>query len=181
MSQLCFYNGNGKTMTLGNLYISQIGFSRRAWINAHEDHYKNNGRVRHETVEIQIGPLMNIQVHSYQSKEMKDRTSDESQVGGLDHFDIYIFRNCEMIDGKPFEQITSEMLMRDNKDGKIRGLNEDSREDFIYNFFSDNPSKKGELIDHRLAIEILYNICVQEILYKNGKSEVLTFNLEELI
>ena len=35
---------NGKTITTGNLYISQIGFSRRAWIIPHDDHYKNNGR-----------------------------------------------------------------------------------------------------------------------------------------
>ena len=180
-SQFCFYNTNGKIMTLGNLYISQNGFSRRAWINAHEDHYKNNGRVRHETVDIEIGPLMDIQVHSYQSKEIKDRTNEESQIGGLDHFDICIFRNSEMIGGKPFEKITSESLMKASKDARIRGLNEDSREDFIYNFFSNNPSEKGELKDHRFAIEILYNICVQEILYKNGKSEAINFSLTGLI
>lgn len=180
-SQFCFSNGNGKTMCLGNLYISQLGFSRRAWIKPHEDHYKNNGRVRHETVDIELGPFMDIQVHSYQSKEIKDRANDESIVGGLDHFDIYIFRNSEMIGGNPFEVITSETLMSDNKDGNIRGLNEDSREEFIFNFFSKTHSEKGELKDHRLAIEILYHICVQEILYKNGKNETLTFSLNNLI
>ncbi len=181
VSQFSFYNENGKTITTGNLYISQIGFSRRAWIIPHDDHYKNNGRVRHETVDIEIGPLMDIQVHSYQSKEIKDRTVDESEVGGLDNFDICIFRNFELIGGVPFEKITSETLMRHNGDEVIRGLNEDSREDFIYNFFSSSPSTKGELEGHRLAIEILYNICVQEILYKNGESETLTFSVDKLI
>lgn len=180
-SQFCFRNENGKNMCLGNLYISQIGFSRRAWIKPHEDHYKNNGRVRHETVEIELGPFMSIKVHSYQSKEIKDRTSEEFQVGGLDHFDINIYRNSEMIGGEHFELITSKTLMKENKDGKMRGLNEDSREDFIFNFFCESPSEKGELKDHRLAIEILYHICVQEILYKNGEDEILTFDLKELI
>lgn len=181
ISQFCFSNEDGKTICLGILHISQQGFSRRAWIKAHEDHYKNNGRVRHETVDIALGPFMDIQVHSYQSKEIKDRTNEEFRVGGIDHFDIYIFRNSEIIGGKPFEVITSEALMRDNKDEKLKGLNEDSREDFIFNFFSKAPSEKGELKDHRLAIEILYNICVQEILYKNGKNETLTFSLNDLI
>ncbi len=180
-SQICFSNDNGKNMTLGNLAISQIGFSRRAWINSHEDHYKNNGRVRHETVEIEIGPLMCIQVHSYQSKEIKDRSIDESEIGGLDHFDICIYRDSEMIGGEPFEKITSEMLMKDQKDFGIKGLNEDSREDFIYNFFSNKPSSKGELKDHRLAIEILYYICMQEIGYRNGETRVDTFDVSQLI
>lgn len=180
-SQICFTNGAGKYMTLGNLAISQIGFSRRAWINAHEDHYKNNGRVRHEAVEIEIGPLMCIQVHSYQSKEIKDRSFDESEIGGLDHFDICIYRNSELIGDKPFEKITSEMLMKDQADVGIKGLNEDSREDFIYNFFSDVPTSKGELIDHRLAIEILYYICKQEIDYRNGVMVCDTFDVFNLM
>lgn len=179
-SQICFTNGDGKCMTLGNLSISQIGFSRRAWINAHEDHYKNNGRVRHETVEIEIGPLMCIQVHSYQSKEIKDRSLYESEIGGLDHFDICIYRNSELIGGKPFEKITSEMLMKNQADIGIKGLNEDSREDFIYNFFSNAPTSKGELIDHRLAIEILYYICKQEIDYRNGVMVSDTFDISKL-
>lgn len=179
-SQICFMNENGKCMTLGNLGISQIGFSRRAWIKAHEDHYKNNGRVRHESVEIEIGPLMCIQVHSYQSKEIKDRSFDESEIGGLDHFDICIYRNSEIIGGKPFEKITSEMLMKKRADIVIRGLNEDSREDFIYNFFSDVPTSKGELYDHRLAIEILYHICKQEINYRNGVMMSDTFDISKL-
>lgn len=180
-SQFCFSNGCGKSMCLGNLYISQLGFSRRAWFKPHEDHYKNNGRVRHETVDIELGPFMDLQVHSYQSKEIKDRTNDESCAGGLDHFDIYIFKNSEMIGGKPFEVITSDALMSDNEDEKLKGLNEDARESFILNFFSKTHSEKGELKEHRLAMEILYHICVQEILYKHGKNETLTFDLNELI
>ena len=86
-----------------------------------------------------------------------------------------------MIGGEPFEKITSEMLMKDQKDFGIKGLNEDSREDFIYNFFSSKPSSKGELKDHRLEIELLYYICMQEIGYRNGETRVDTFDVSQLI
>ena len=85
-----------------------------------------------------------------------------------------------MIGGEPFEKITSEMLMKKQADIGIKGLNEDSREDFIYNFFSDVPTSKGELYDHRLAIEILYHICKQEIDCRNGVRVSDTFDISKL-
>ena len=71
--------------------------------------------------------------------------------------------------------------MNDNSDKVIRGLNEDSREDFIYNFFSSNYTSKGELESHSLGIEMLHKICVQEIMYKNGEAEIITFDVSKLI
>ena len=70
------------------------------------DFYKKNGRIRHERINIQVGPLMNIQIHSYQSKEIKDRLDNkiEEQIGGLEHFDIDIYRNVDIIGGKPYEK-----------------------------------------------------------------------------
>lgn len=50
---------------------------------------KGNGRVRHETLSLQMGPLMNIQVHSYQAYEIKERKNqsiDHQAHGGLEHF-----------------------------------------------------------------------------------------------
>ena len=89
---LTFYNNSGFTITTASLNLLHNGVSRRAWIET-RDFYKQNGRIRHERVNIEIGHLMNIQVHSYQSKEISERTSNEENVGGLEHFDIYIFRN----------------------------------------------------------------------------------------
>lgn len=180
-SHISYQNADGRNLMLGSLYISQIGFSRRAWILAHEDHYKNNGRVRHESVDIEIGPLANIKIESYQSKELKDRADKEDDIGGLDHFDIYVFKNAELIGGVPFIKISSKEFMNDNSDKVIRGLNEDSREDFIYNFFSSNYTSKGELESHSLGIEMLHKICVQEIMYKNGEAEIITFDVSKLI
>ena len=72
-----------------------------------KDFYKSNGRIRHERINIEIGHLLNIQVHSYQSKQISDRINDicETETGGLEHFDIDIYRNVDIIGGKPFERI----------------------------------------------------------------------------
>ena len=88
---LTFYNNSGFTITTASLNLLHNGVSRRAWIET-RDFYKQNGRIRHERVNIEIGHLMNIQVHSYQSKEISERTSNEENVGGLEHFDIYILQ-----------------------------------------------------------------------------------------
>jgi len=114
-SLIQFKKGNN-VITSCNLNLLQNGFSRRSWTDLPQDTYKSNGRVRHERINIQVGPLMNIQVHSYQSKEIKDRNKDIcNEIGAVEHFDIYIFKNIDILGGKPFEKITIEDLMHNNK------------------------------------------------------------------
>ena len=150
---LTFYNNSGFTTTTASLNLLHNGVSRRAWIET-RDFYKQNGRIRHERVNIEIGHLMNIQVHSYQSKEISERTSNEENVGGLEHFDIYIFRN-PIIGGLPFEEIHLGDLYTEKEKKEFLGYNELSRELFLDNFFKGNTCK-GDIKDQALAIEILY-------------------------
>lgn len=151
-------------------------FSRRTWHQSNEDAYKNNGRVRDESVNIQLGPLMNIQIHSYQSKEIKDRTYKETDTGGLEHFDIDIFRNSELIGGKPFERIKLKDIVK-NKIKNFQGFNEYAREKGILHFLN-NDSEDGELYHHQLPIELLYHYCVslKEHYEKKSKSHTLTIH-----
>ena len=150
---LTFYNNSGFTITTASLNLLHNGVSRRAWIET-RDFYKQNGRIRHERVNIEIGHLINIQVHSYQSKEISERTSNEENVGGLEHFDIYIFRN-PIIGGLPFEEIHLGDLYTEKEKKEFLGYNELSRELFLDNFFKGNTCK-GDIKDQALAIEILY-------------------------
>ena len=150
---LTFYNNSGFTITTASLNLLHNGVSRRAWIET-RDFYKQNGRIRHERVNIEIGHLINIQVHSYQSKEISERTSNEENVGGLEHFDIYIFRN-PIIGGLPFEEIHLGDLYTEKEKKECLGYNELSRELFLDNFFKGNTCK-GDIKDQALAIEILY-------------------------
>ena len=97
------FKKDDKTITHCTLNLIQSGFSWRSWCNLPQDIYKGNGRVRHETLNIEVGPLMNIQIHSYQDYENSEKERIiNNNVGSIDHFEIYIFRNCKLIGGKPF-------------------------------------------------------------------------------
>lgn len=150
---LTFYNKDGFTITTANLNLLHNGVSRRSWIET-KDFYKSNGRIRHERINIEIGHLLNIQVHSYQSKEICDRTSDEEKVGGLEHFDIYFFNN-PLIDKEPFKEIHLGDMYSEKEKQEFLGYNELSREIFLTNFLN-NKDCKGDIRDQALAIEILY-------------------------
>ena len=156
---LTFYNKNGFTITTANLNLLHNGVSRRSWIES-KDFYKSNGRIRHERINIEIGHLLNIQVHSYQSKEICDRTDDEEQIGGLEHFDIYFFNN-PLIDKEPFKEMHLGDMYSAKEKKEFQGYNEVSREIFLTNFLN-NKDCKGDIRDQALAIEILYS-CAKGI------------------
>lgn len=168
-----FKNMYNQTITTANLNLLHYGFSRRGWIES-RDYYKKNGRIRHERINIHVGPLMNIQVHSYQSKEIKDRldSKTEEQVGGLEHFDIDIYRNVDIIGGKPFERIKLGDLYTDDEKKNILGYNELSREIYLNNFLN-GKCEKGDIRDQALAIEILYSCAlgIRNHYLKNEHSE----------
>lgn len=171
-STLTFRNNFGRVITTAQLNLLQTGFSRRGWIQTKPDHYKGNGRIRHEMMNIQLGPLMNIQVHSYQSKEIKDRTDSkiERLPGGLEHFDIDIYRNVDLIGGKPYERIHLYDLYNMDEKNNFLGYNEYAREEMIDAFFKGDI-KRGDLRDQELAIELLYQACISLQKRKEGEKD----------
>ena len=56
-SVIKFYRDN-KTVTTCTLNLMQSGVSRRSWVELPEDTYKSNGRIRHERLNICVGPLL---------------------------------------------------------------------------------------------------------------------------
>jgi hypothetical protein len=175
------FKRNENVITTCNLSLMQTGFSRRSWTELPLDTYKSNGRVRHERVDIQVGHLMNIQVHSYQSKEIKERNqTDVYDVGSLEHFDINIFRNSELIDGKPFEKISLNDLfgMQNQDHKKFIGYNEQSREKCLLDFLN-NTSRNSDLTDHDLAIKVLTNSYLSLCQRYEGESPIINFKLDK--
>lgn len=165
-SIISFYQKNN-LITTCSVNLLQSGFSRRAWHELPEDTYKSNGRVRHERININVGPLMNIQIHSYQAYEIKDMDKlENSAVGSVEHFDIYIFRNSELIGGEIFEKLDVEDICNKYGSENFLGHNEESREKCFMSFMSgkDNIS---DLLEHKLGIKVLANsylgICKKEI------------------
>lgn len=181
-SMLTFKNKDGQTITTANLNLLHYGFSRRGWIES-RDFYKSNGRIRHERINIQVGTLLNVQVHSYQSKEIKDRIKDnlvEEESGGLEHFDIEIFRNTDIIGGKPYEKIKLGDLYESSEKKDFIGYNELAREEFLKIFFSRKDDTKSNLQDQTLGIEIL-NSCAKGIhhnYYNTNKEEKINYLMQ---
>lgn len=179
--QLNFYNVNNALITTANLDLLHYGFSRRAWFES-RDYYKKNGRVRHERVTINVGPLMCIHITSYQSKEIKDRNNcyDEIMEGGLEHFDIDIYRNVDLIGGEPHEKIKLFDLYKDTIDcERFIGYNEMSREEFLNNFFN-NYDMTGDIRNEKQAIELLYS-CSKALVEKNKETDIKMIDENEKV
>ena len=81
---------------IANFSVNLIhnGFAGRTGIQPGKDLYKGNGRIKHESYNIQQGPFQNIQIHAYQAYDKHDEDKgQEEYLGGKNHFDIYVFRN----------------------------------------------------------------------------------------
>jgi len=81
------------------------GFAGRTWITPGKDLYKGNGRIKHENYFIQQGPFQSIQIHAYQASDQHDTHGIEEDLGGKNHFDIYVFRNPLISNGEQQPQV----------------------------------------------------------------------------
>lgn len=165
---------NENIITTAHLELSQSGFSRRALFDLPEDTYKGNGRIRHEFIDISVGPLINIKVLSYQSSEIADGDLKNNQMGGLDHFEILVFRNNEIIGGKPFEILD---LGQDNREYYL-GQNEVARFDILRDYFLDKHSYSS-ITKHKESISLLSELQLN--MSQRFKNENFRFAVELLI
>ncbi len=150
------FKKNNHIITHCNLNLLQSGLSKRAWSELPIDTYKANGRIRHERIDIQIGPIMNIQIHSYQSSEINEKNDiPDYEIGSLDHFDIYIFRNNNLIGGKAFEKISIKDLIVNND---FLGNNEKARENCFKEYINDIKGE-SDLLKHESSILLLSKLC----------------------
>ena len=160
-------------LSTGVINLMNSGFSRRAWSKQAKDTYKGNGRVKHETMYLNLGPFLSIQVHSYQSSEIKDRDNPQynhQSVGGLDHYQIYIFRNPDLIGGKPCEVIEGQNLFSSDieNDPYFIGYNEKAKDNCI-NEFSIGKYDKSPLSSHKNTIEMICSAYLNISNERNGK------------
>ncbi len=133
----------GAVRTLLSLQLLQSSFSRRASPAPPADPYKGAGRVRHERMTLQVGPLLSIQVHSYQAYEVRDRRAQLPYgPGHLHHFDVHVFRNADVVGGECFEKHEF------GKETQQQGHNEQARLNLLEAFLEGRPSG-SELAEHR--------------------------------
>lgn len=177
---LCQFKCDDAVVTTASLNLQQNSFCRRSWVHTPEDVYKGNGRVRHERLNVQVGNLLSIQAHSYQSYEVHKKDVDTEGAGHEDHFDIYVFRNSGVVGGAPLEKFRIGEGARSERasDDSYLGHNEDARERNLVSFLEGRPGAP-ELGSQRLTnrfLSKLYECMARE---HAGDVPYLSFSLAE--
>lgn len=151
-----------------SLNLMHNGFARRSWILPGQDLYKGNGRVKHEYHNIEQGPYQNIQIHSYQSKDNHNiSTFEDYKTGGNNHFDIYIYRNSDIVGGKPLEIITAEEV-KDMTEFTGKLITESVKHSVVNEFIEivlgnrKTQDTKSDLSTHRLSASLM------SLVYQSG-------------
>lgn len=163
----------GIPVTNITLNLMHNGFSRRSWLNANmKDLYKGNGRVRHEYHNIEQGCLQNIQIHSYQSKDKHDINKESDfELGGNNHYDIYVFRNSGITGGQTLKVIRGIEIAEQYSLDKTKVMNELARHEALKQFLDVVIGKrkatetKSNILDHKMSVEIM------SLIYKSGISK----------
>jgi predicted dehydrogenase len=102
-----------RVVTSGTIRLVDTTVSRRAWEHTPANVNIGNGRIRHSQLNVNVGPLLTVQLHSYESYERRNRADfpdDPAEPGNWDHEDVYVFRNSGVIGGEPFERIRGRDL-----------------------------------------------------------------------
>lgn len=142
ISILCQAFCDEAVITTSSINLLQTSFSRRAWSKLPLDTYKGNGRTRHENLNIQMGPLINIQTHSYQGAPL---------IEGV--YRIMIFRNAALIGGQEYEQID----IQDPRGSSPGDLLLNARIDLISRWLAGQPTN-SDFVDHCFTDEFLMRI-----------------------
>lgn len=158
-------------------------FSRRSWAVPNADLYKGNGRIKHQQFIIQQGPFQCIQIHSYQSKHQHDvDNSDEFEVGGNNHFDIYVFRNVGMFgEGKAFFKISARDL---EQQADVTGLTGENAKDrvilefieFILGRININDVKSN-IDTHAVSVKLMSGVCQSSANIRSNKNPLVRISI----
>jgi predicted dehydrogenase len=95
---------DGRVVTSGTIRLVDTTVSRRAWPHTPPNVNIGNGRIRHSQLTVSVGPLLTVQLHSYESYERRfraDHPGDPAAPGNWDHEDVYVFRNHQLIGDLP--------------------------------------------------------------------------------
>ncbi len=166
-------------VTTASINLQQNSFCRRAWKDTPEDVYKGNGRVRHESLNVQVANLLNVQVHSYQAYEVGKKDVETQGAGHIDHFEVYIFRNSGLIGGQPLEKF----CFGEHSPGQMNGRpglghNEKAREVHLLDFLNGWPSASN-FATHRLTNKLLAKVYECIVRENSGGIPHLSFELDD--
>jgi len=184
-----FYKNNNKLLNI-QFSLLHNGFSRRSWVEARDNLYKGNGRIRHEYYSIHQGPFQSIKYESYQSDQIDNESLKGSgQVGGELHSDVFIFRNSKAIgiDLPPMEQIQFGVVNENGLQGYSRGHQEDARGECFKEFIMavNGEIPKGKLksvIDAHTGSVALMSLAYLSgaKIFNNEKNPIAVFDCKSV-
>ena len=145
----------GTPVLLSQISLLHNSVSRRSSLAANPDLYKSNGRIKHESHTINVGPFLTVQVHSYQSRSKRlDAHSDERALGGSDSFEVHLYRNAAWYgaNAKPYEKFTGDDLARGSGMPDSATFTGHAKELMLEDFFAC-ISGRHPLTDHRSRLD----------------------------
>jgi len=165
--------------TVANLSVNLLhnGFAQRTWLEPGADLYKGNGRVKHEHHNIQQGPFQNIQVHSYQPSDQHEGTGEnEEELGGNNHFDVYVFRNSMVAGGAPALRVYkgADILAEIERSRSPLLTSEAAKHHMTAQFVSYLAGTTGkatlpsQIEDHRTPTQIMSGLYRSHVLRQRG-------------
>lgn len=178
----------GRNVCNISINLLHNSFSRRSWVEPAKDLYKGNGRIKHQYYCIQQGPFQCIQIHNYQSNDKQDISGlKDYELGGNNHFDIYVFRNEKMFGGnqKPLEVISLRDLAASENADNSRLYHETAKDQVILEFIS---SMRGEIkkedstaniTSYHVPVQIMSSIYKSHINYKNNQNPLIKFDIKD--
>ena len=157
-------SNEGVPVTNISLNLLHSGFSRRSWILPNKDLYKGNGQVKHEYYNINQGPLQNIQIHCYHKSDKYETDNVKHDVGGKNHFDIYVFRNSDITGGQPLEIINYKDISKAYDSSSARSDEENIMREFIETVYEVRAPKDvaSGIEDHKISVELM------SMIYQSG-------------
>lgn len=149
------FNREGTPVLLSQISLIHNSVSRRSALAANPDLYKSNGRIKHESHTINVGPFLTVQVHSYQSRSRRlDASSDERALGGSDSFEVHLYRNAAWYGpkAKPFEKVLGDDLAERSGMSESATFTGYAKELMMEDFFS-SISGERDLTEHRSRLD----------------------------
>lgn len=180
-----------KGVSIANININLVhnGFAGRTWIKPGEDLYKGNGRIKHESYHIQQGPFQSIQIHAYQGCDKHDLDNGlEDYLGGKNHFDVHVFRNPLISNGKhqPSVHRLTDLFERPDKESASNIIMEQVKFKVVKEFVDfiegriNNNDVTSQIEDHRTSVQIMSGVYCSHILAKEERDPIVNYQLDLL-
>lgn len=182
LSAIITLKKNEEAIANFNINLIHNGFAGRTWIAPGEDLYKGNGRIKHESYNIQQGPFQNIQIHAYQATDKHDENNgSEDYLGGKNHFEIYVFRNPFVAENIKQPQVYSYKNVTDTRSSDTESMiTMESVKFKVVEEFADfmiGKRKKetinSQIEDHVIPVQIMSGIYSSNIEKQKEESNIV--------